>query len=116
MPVIGPSIPMYDWCPGAQPSVVGVLVTGATVKIELWKNGVAVTVTSDACTEIGTTGKYTWSIGNLAILSKTLEQYSWRMTADSGETDEGDFILKSPYGILDMPSLTNPSGYIVNNW
>ena len=115
MATVGPSIPVYKWYPDAQPSAVGVLVTGKTVTIELWKDGVAVSITSNACVEIGDTGKYTWSIANLPKLTKSREQYHWRMTSEDNDTDEGDFIVEAIEGVAEMPSLNNPSSYIVTH-
>lgn len=111
----GTDTPAYEWYPGAQPAVVGVLVTGKTVAIEIWQNGSPVAVIDDACTEIGDTGKYSWSIGNLGKLVRPREQYHWRMTSNDNDVDEGNFIIEVFGGIAQMPSLRDPSSYLVTH-
>lgn len=115
MAVVGPSIPVYKWYPDAPPAAVGTLVTGKSVTIDLWKDGVSVTVTDSSCVEIGDTGRYTWSLANLPRLVQSREQYHWRMTSEDNDVDEGDFILEAIEGVAEMPSLKDPSKYIVTH-
>jgi len=110
------SYPEFDFFPEAPPAIVGNLVTGRTTNIEIWRSGVLISVTSSGCLEVGSTGRYSWSTGNIPTLSASREQFHWRMSDDSGNTDEGDFILVSNENRdSGMPSLSNPSSYIVQN-
>jgi len=113
MPILGGSIPEYEFNPDAPPSVVGQLITGGTVTIQIWENGNPVSILSNACNEIGSTGKYSWSTGNIATVSGTVNQYQFRMTDNFANTDDGEFILKTHEGDDgQMPSLDNKSSYI----
>lgn len=113
MALIGNSIAEFDFFPNAAPAIVGELVTGQTVNIELWENGVAVSIGASGCTEIDATGRYTWSTSGIATLSASRQQFHWRMS-DGTNTDEGDFALKAKENRDGgMPSLTNQSSYLV---
>lgn len=113
MPILGGSIPEYEFNPDAPPSVVGQLTTGRTVTIEVWQNGQSVSITSNVCNEIGSTGKYSWSTGNILTVAGTRNQYQFRMTDDMGDTDDGEFILATHEGDDgQMPSLNNKTSYI----
>jgi len=115
MALLGQSIVEYDFFPDEPAAVIGELTTGKTVNIELWKDGVAVSIASSGCTEIDETGRYTWSTGGIETLSATREQFHWRMSDGEGDTYEGDFILASIEGRDDMmPSLSDKSAYLVD--
>jgi len=103
----------FNFCPEAAPSVVGTLVTGGTVNIELWENGVSVIPSSSGCTEIGNTGNFSWSTSGLPTLTSSRQQFHWRMS-DGSNTDEGDFVLISIENYDGgMPSLDDKSSYLV---
>jgi len=105
-----------EFFPDAPPSIVGNLATGGTASIEIWRSGVAVSITSSVCSEIDATGRYSWSTGNIATMSASREQFHWRMSDSFGNTDEGDVILLSVESDDGgMPSLSDPSSYIVQN-
>ncbi|KKN98869.1 hypothetical protein LCGC14_0141100 [marine sediment metagenome] len=118
MALIGQSIAEFDFFPDAPPAIVGEgdLVTGQTVNMELWESGVVVSLTgASGCTEINSTGRYTWSTSGISTLTASRQQYHWRMS-DGTNSDEGDFVLvahESRDG--GMPSLNNKSSYIVQN-
>ncbi len=115
MALIGQSIAEFDFFPDAPPAIVGELVTGESVNIELWEDGVAVVVSSSGCSEIDSTGRYSWSTSGIPVLTSSSQQFHWRMT-DGSNTDDGDFVLKSNENSDGgMPSLSNPSGYIIKN-
>lgn len=116
MALIGQSIAEFDFFPDAPPAIIGELTTGKTVNIELWKDGVLVSISASGCIEINSTGRYSWSTGGIATLSASREQFHWRMSDGLGDTDEGDFVLIS-YENRDsgMPSLSNQSLYIIQN-
>lgn len=115
MALIGQSIAEFDFFPDAPPAIVGELVTGESVNIELWEDGVAVSITSSGCTEIDSTGRYSWSTSGIPVLTSSRQQFHWRMT-DGSNTDDGDFVLKSNENSDGgMPSLNNQSGYIIQN-
>lgn len=112
MGLIGQSIAEFEFYPDSPPAIVGELVTGQTVNIELWKDGVAVVITASGCTEIGTTGRYTWSTGGIATLSASREQFHWRMSG-GGNTDEGNIVLASNENTDGgMPSLNAKTTYL----
>ncbi len=115
MALIGQSIAEFDFFPDSPPAIVGELVTGQTVNIELWEDGVAVSVSSSLCDEIDATGRYSWSTSGIPVLTASRQQYHWRMS-DGTNTDQGDFILISHENRDGgMPSLSSPSSYIVQN-
>lgn len=115
MALIGQSIAEFDFFPDAPPAIVGELVTGESVNIELWEDGIAVSITSSGCTEIDSTGRYSWSTSGIPVLTSSRQQFHWRMT-DGSNTDDGDFVLKSNENSDGgMPSLNNQSGYIIQN-
>jgi len=115
MALIGQSIAEFDFFPDAPPSIVGELVTGQTVYIELWENGDPVSIDSSGCAEIGSTGRYSWSTNGIPTLSASRQQFHWRMS-DGTNSDEGDFVLVSHENYDGgMPSLNNKSSYIVQN-
>lgn len=119
MAAVGSSFQKIEFNPESPPAIVGELPTSGAVTIELWVDGVDVTsdITSPACTEINSTGRYSWSTGNIPVLDSSQKQYHWRMTDGvSAEVDEGDFILfqrEARDGL--MPSLTDPDSYIIKN-
>lgn len=119
MAAVGSSFQRLEFNPESPSSVIGELPTSGTVTIELWVEGVDVTfeVTSTVCTEINSTGRYSWSTGNIPVLNTSQRQYHWRMTDSvSSETDEGDFVLfqrEARDGL--MPSLRDLDSYIVKN-
>ena len=113
MGLVGTSIVELDFFPDAPPAIVGELVTGGTVNMELWHDGSGVAPTASGCNEINATGRYSWSTGNIATLAASRMQYHWRMADNFGNTDEGDFVLLSPEGQDGMmPSLNDQSSYI----
>lgn len=115
MALIGQSIAEFDFFPDAPPAIVGELITGESVNIELWEDGIAVSITSSGCTEIDSTGRYSWSTSGIPVLISSRQQFHWRMT-DGSNTDDGDFVLKSNENSDGgMPSLNNQSGYIIQN-
>lgn len=119
MAAVGSSFQRLEFNPDSPPAVVGELPTSGTVTIELWVDGVDVTseATSTVCTEINSTGRYSWSTGNISVLDVSQKQYHFRMTDSvSSETDEGDFILfqrEARDGL--MPSLNDKDSYIVQH-
>jgi hypothetical protein len=107
------AIQEFEYLPDSPAAIVGELVTGGTVTIEVWKDADAVSLTDNACEEIDATGRYSWSTSNLPVLMESREQYHWRMDDGVGNTVEGDFILKAPEADDGMmPSLRNQSSYI----
>jgi len=113
MGLIGTSIIELDFFPDAPPAIVGELTTGATVNIELWHDGTGVVPTASGCNEIDGTGRFSWSTGNIETLAASRMQYHWRMSGDTGDTDEGDFVLiahENRDGM--MPSLDDKDSYI----
>lgn len=112
MALIGQSIAEFDFFPDSPPAIVGELVTGQTVNIQLWENGNLVSISSSGCAEIDTTGRYSWSTIGIATLTASRQQFHWRMT-DGTNTDDGDFVLISHENRDGgMPSLNNKSSYI----
>lgn len=115
MTLIGQSIAEFDFFPDAPPAIVGELITGQSVNIELWEDGAVVSLVSSGCDEINSTGRYSWSTGGIPTLSASRQQFHWRMS-DGSNTDEGDFVLISHENRDGgMPSLNDKSSYIVQN-
>ena len=112
MALVGPSVVEFDFFPDAPPAIVGELASGQTVGIELWEDGVPVTILTSGCIEINNTGWYTWSTSGIPTLTASRQQFHWRMF-DGLNIDEGDFILISHENYDGgMPSLNNKSSYI----
>lgn len=112
MALIGQSIAEFDFFPDSPPAIVGELVTGQTVYIELWEDGAPVAISASGCDEIDSTGRYTWSTSGIPILTASRQQFHWRMS-DGSNTDEGDFVLISNENRdSGMPSLNDPDSYI----
>lgn len=115
MALIGQTIAEFDFFPDSPPAIIGELVTGQAVNIELWEDGATVSIPSSGCTEIDSTGRYSWSTSGIQTLTASRQQFHWRMS-DGTNTDEGDFVLiafeNSDGG---MPSLNDKSSYIVQN-
>lgn len=115
MALIGQTIAEFDFFPDSPPAIVGELVTGQSVNIELWENGSAVSIASSGCSEINTTGRYSWSTSGVPTLTSSRQQFHWRMS-DGSNTDEGDFVLISHENRDGgMPSLNDKDSYIVRN-
>jgi hypothetical protein len=112
MALLGNSITEFDFFPDSPQAIVGELVTGQTVNIQLWEDGVAVAITASGCTEIDSTGRYSWSTSGVSVLTASRQQFHWRMT-DGSNTDEGDFVLLARENRDGgMPSLSDKSSYI----
>ncbi len=115
MALIGQSIAEFDFFPDSPPAIVGELVTGETVNIELWENGTGVSLVGSGCTEINATGRYSWSTSGIPTLTSSRQQFHWRMS-DGVNSDEGDFVLVSHENRDGgMPSLNSKSSYIIQN-
>ena len=113
----GQIVPDFIYSPDAPAAVVGCLVTGQNVSIELWDmDGQSVSIISASCSEIGNTGQYSWSTHNIGSILSGMKQYHWRMSDINGNIDQGNFVLHV-YENLDsgMPSLMDKSTYIVQN-
>ena len=115
MAIIGQSIAEFDFFPDSPPAIVGELITGGTVNIELWEDGASVSISSSGCSEIDNTGRFSWSTSGIPTLSASRQQFHWRMS-DGSNTDEGDFVLISHENRDGgMPSLLDKSSYIVQS-
>jgi hypothetical protein len=115
MAILGQSILELDFFPDSPPAIVGELVTGGTVNIALWEDGALVSIASSGCDEIGNTGWFSWSTSGIPTLTSSRQQFHWQMS-DGSNTAEGDFVLISHENRDGgMPSLLNPSSYIVQN-
>lgn len=114
MALLGNSIAEFDFFPDSPPAIVGELVTGLTVNIELWEDGVPVVIASSGCNEIDSTGRYSWSIsGGIPTMTASRQQFHWRMSDGGANTDQGDFALKAiENNDGGMPSLKDKSSYI----
>lgn len=113
MATIGRSIEELIFFPDSPPAIVGELVTGQSVNIELWENGSALSLVTSGCGEINATGRYTWSTSGIPVLTASRQQFHWRMS-DGLNTAEGDFVLISQENRDGgMPSLNNKGSYIV---
>ena len=113
MGLIGKSIVEFDFFPDSPPAIVGELIAGQTVNIQLWENGSLVSISSSGCSEIGSTGRYSWSTSGIQVLTASRQQFHWRMT-DGTNNDDGDLILISHENRDGgMPSLNDKSSYIV---
>lgn len=112
MALIGQSIAEFDFFPESPPAIIGELVTGQTVNIELWENGTPIVLSASGCNEIDETGRYSWSTSGIPVLTASRQQFHWRMS-DGSNTDNGDFVLISHEGEDGfMPSLNATGTYI----
>ena len=64
--------------------------TSSTVTIEVWNSitGNSESLTSNNCTEIGTTGVFIWDSSKLATQPHKYQQYVWKMT-DGTNSESG---------------------------
>jgi hypothetical protein len=80
------------------PQIIGRFTTEpSSVTIELWdlmNNNSPLSLSSYDCYEIGDTDRWAWSTINLPPLTKRVNQFVYRMTANTAEVFEGDFIVK----------------------
>lgn len=115
MGLVGSTIVEFDFFPDSPPAIMGELVVDQTVYIQLWEDGVLVSIASSGCSEIDNTGRYTWSTSNIPVLTASRQQFHWQMS-DGVNTDDGDFVLISNENYDGgMPSLNNKDLYIVQN-
>lgn len=113
MGIIGSTIAEFDFFPDSSPAIVGELASGQIVNIALWEDGALTTISSSGCSEIGNTGRYSWSTSGIPILTSSRQQFHWQMT-DGVNTDQGDFILVSHENRDGgMPSLNDQDLYMV---
>lgn len=105
----------FNFFPDSPPDIVGELVTGIDVNIELWQDGVSVALASSGCSEIDDTGRYSWSVGSgVTALTNRRQQYHWRMTDSGTNSDQGDFaLLATASDDGNMPPLDNKGSYII---
>jgi len=115
MALINNSIPEFAFFPSSPPAVVGELATGLTVNIELWENGIPTLIVASGCSEINSTGRYTWSTSGIDVLTTSRQQFHWRMSDGGVNIDQGDFVLISTENSEGgMPSLLDKSSYIIS--
>jgi hypothetical protein len=74
---------------------VGKFNTGDTVTIQVWKKstGLAETLTSAACTEIGTTGYFRWSWSSLTTAPTAFTEYLWEMDNGTGAQQAAEVVF-----------------------
>jgi len=80
------------------PQIIGRFTTNpSSVTIEVWEvtSGSILSLSSYDCYEIGDTDRWAWSSIHLPPLTKRVNQYVYRMTANTAETFDGDFIVKT---------------------
>lgn len=81
------------------PQIIGRFITDpSSVTIEVWNlmnNNSIVSLISNDCYEIGDTGRWAFSTINLPPLTRRVNQFVFKMTANTLETFEGEFILKT---------------------
>jgi hypothetical protein len=86
----------HRWSIEKPPAIIGELIPGlGSVNIELWEEGQPVSLVTSICSEVGDTGRYSWSVVNLGVLSATRKQYHYRMSDGGLNSVEGDFVLYS---------------------
>ena len=80
--------------------LLGKFVSGETVSITVYQLSTLSqeTLTSSNCTEIGTTGIFTWNTTNISTYPSIYTEYLYIMTDSLGNTVEGKFVLG---GIMD---------------
>lgn len=85
---------------GASTVLLGLLKPGATVAISVWKlsDGSTVTLSSSACTEIGSTGIFRWATSNIQTQPTVETEYVYKMLNSGLATDfhMGKFALICP--------------------
>jgi hypothetical protein len=111
------TIAEFDFFPDAPPTIVGELTTGLTVNIQLWEDGVPVSIASSGCSEIDDTGMYGWSVGSgISVMTNRRRQFHWRMTDGGIHVDQGDFsLLATASDDGNMPPLNDKGSYIIGS-
>jgi len=76
-------------------NLVGRLPTGQAVVIEIYaiETGVQETLTSQVCTEIGTTGLFKWSKTDLATQPTVYTEYVYTMIDALNNRYDGKFVI-----------------------
>ena len=81
------------------PQIIGRFTTNpSSVTIEMWDvidNNSIVSLLDNNCYEIGNTDRWAFSTINLPPLTRRVNQYVFKMTANTAEVFEGEFILKT---------------------
>jgi len=81
------------------PQIIGRFTTNpSSVTIEVWDvidNNSIVSLSDVDCYEIGNTDRWAFSTINLPPLTRRVNQYVFKMTANTAEVFEGEFILKT---------------------
>ena len=74
--------------------LIGSFPTGSTVTISLYNlaTGSSETLTSNACAELGTTGIFRWSTGNISVRPLVKTEWLWDMT-DGTSHQYGKLVL-----------------------
>ena len=83
----------YTYDPNDPDAIVSELTTGKVVTIEVWEDGISVSLVSNVCHEVGDTGFYSWSTTNLPLPTKNRTQYQFAATDEDDNSVVGDFIL-----------------------
>lgn len=115
----------FDWTfedfvgvDGFVPNIIGNL-EGATgpVTIQVWENTssgvVLLSLVSDVCTQIGSTGRWGWSTSNLPTTSNKVPSYVFTMTPTTGAAIFGEFRLRKTGQQRSMGDLDNSLGTIL---
>ena len=97
------SVKPIDWLLKSSdhyPQILGTLSGATSVNIQLWEvtdgQNTAVSVASSGCYQIGDTGRWGWSTSGILSQNTDRQQYFYLMTADNGETFDGQFFLEVP--------------------
>lgn len=81
------------------PQIIGRFTTNpSSVTIEVWdlmNNNSMVSLLDNNCYEIGDTDRWAFSTINLPPLTRRVNQYVFKMTANTSEVFDGEFILKT---------------------
>ena len=101
----------YNFTELVNAQAVGIFETGKTVTIEVYdaRTGLAETLTTNACTEIGTTGVFVWEFSNLDTLPSAFTQFLYIMTDNSTTPVKRRELLDTGGWVESLPSALPPA-------
>lgn len=109
------NVPIYTYNPARSQSIIGKLSKSTTATIVVTDmDGNPISIISDVCEEVGDTGWFSWSLGNIPSVSEGNTQLAWVMVDSNSVAVNGSFILHCHEGLSEkVPGPQNLNDYIM---
>lgn len=74
--------------------ILGRFDTGLTVTIAVYdlSDDSELSLSTNSCSEVGTTGTYKWNVSNIMSKESAYKEYLWIMTASNGVIRQGKYV------------------------